>query len=35
MSFYKEFDPYQWPPDIVLADLHSRCSMPGKENPDG
>lgn len=36
-NFVKRLDykPYQWPPDISLAELHSRCSEPGPENPKG
>lgn len=29
------YKPYNWPPDLSLAGLHSRCSEPGKENPLG
>ena len=30
-----KYEPYQWPPDIGLAELHARCSEPGPINPEG
>ncbi|MBS1889776.1 MAG: hypothetical protein JST59_00655 [Actinobacteria bacterium] len=27
------YNPTQWPPDVALAELHSRCSMPGEPTP--
>ncbi len=29
------YDPYQWPPDISLAELHSRVSEQGPINENG
>ena len=29
------YEPYCWPPDLGLAELHARCSEPGPENVSG
>jgi len=29
------YEPFCWPPDLSLAELHARCSEPGPVNEDG
>ncbi len=29
------YQPYKYPPDVELAKIHSRCSVPGDEYPEG
>lgn len=32
---YPEYEPLKWPPELVLAQLHLKCSCPGKDNIEG
>ena len=34
-SFYNEYEPLKWPPDMRLAELHLKCSCPGRDNIEG